>query len=179
VDGGRDVAELRGEGVVDRRRVEGPARFGVRLVGEVDALDEVERGLRVRAVPGVELVVERGRVQRVDPHHPDAEVGHLDEPATVVLGPEDVELPRLAGGHAAAQVHPRKERLVTRRRVEAEAVGVRLGEDADLPRPDGGRGPVTRPGVLLTAGARREAAHEQHPDQHAARTVPSRRRARA
>ena len=57
---------------------------------------------RVR-VPGGELVVERWRVQGVDADHPDFHVGHLREPAPVIQGCQDVDLPRLEAESAVAR----------------------------------------------------------------------------
>jgi hypothetical protein len=73
-------AECRGHG-----RVVEPARLRrIRLVGEVDTLEEVERGVRMRAVVACELVVERRGVGRVDPYCPDPELPYLREPAPAV-----------------------------------------------------------------------------------------------
>ena len=175
------VGQLGRERVVDRGVVERTALLGVRLVGQVGTLHEVERGVLVRLVVGRELVVERRRVQRVDADHPDAEVAHLVEPARVVVGGDGADLAGLVQRRAAAEVDPGQEGLVAGGGVQPEAVlvgGRQHAEPADLL---GCRGPVRArlplllPGRLVTAAGEGRCGEESEtgqsgrcPSEHAA-----------
>jgi hypothetical protein len=101
-------------------RVEEPARpFGVRLVRQVHALDEVERRIRVGPVVPRQLAVERGRVDRVAPDGPDPERAHLIEPASVPCG-GGRELSRLVSRRRRTEVDTRQEPNRTVRRPQHE-----------------------------------------------------------
>ena len=98
------VTQLRVERGGDRGVVE-PARLRrIGLVGKVDALHEVERCFGMGVVVRGELVVERRRVDGVDPHGANAEVPHLGEPAAVV-GCGDRQLARLMPRGRRPEVH--------------------------------------------------------------------------
>jgi len=168
VDGVRDLLVERLRGRV------GVLRGDELLLGDPDALDEVQRGPRVAPVVRGQRVVEGGAQDRVDAHHAGAEVLHAGQPAVVVAAGRR-ELAGAAARHGHAEVHSGPEAggerpLVGQREVAALDAG-RERQAAALQRRPGvlarvlvrlGRG---RGGVFRPAGGQAEGEHAGDEEQ--------------
>ena len=143
VDRPDDVLQLILEALGDRLVEEILNRDVPLLLDQPGAMDQVQRGLRVRRVVGQQLLVEFGPVQRVDPDRPEPHAGDLGEPLAVHLA-RNRHLARRVARHRGADVHAGDERHLSALCQQDYAVAFRAGNMGQPGARLGRRSPIPR-----------------------------------